>query len=1594
MGALALYFIYLIQITEMNITPENDRNLSALTVRLRNQNSPVGSGVIYFSEYLKDKIYILTAAHCLYEDLDGFDKPLKQITVDFFNSESNSYVEVLHQIDYSLVIPKKETDVAVLIFSRKDIPINFDAITKPQAIKERQSVTTFVTKGYPQATKGQELVCVYPTWLQDQPNVYRFQLNLSEDYTAWSTQGFSGSGIFLISNNKIYLYGIFTRFRAEGKGKVIYCQFVDSINKILIENYKTPIPFTFWAEHGLSQEFFERQITTAIKNLGPRFNESLNFRLPIAKRFNDIAKDSLFRKRVESIFDKWLLSKKNYYLKDGNPVYNAVNPSLSSLQATVTNWITNIDWVPEQIIDVNPIISKLNILTKTLDSKLDEVYKLQSEARRKETDKETQLYSYRQPYEDEIRYLRDVLAANNTLYSSLEEANIHLSNYPYLIISGDAGCGKSHLLGDIANERIKNSQSTVLLLGQLFKNDRNVWSNILDQLSLSCNKDDFLKSLNSIGKQQGTRVLVMIDALNEGAGKELWQPELSGFINEFMAYPYIGLVTTVRTTYLKAVVPDMVKSDEKITKITHEGFKGNEYAALKLFCNHYGLNQPLFPILAPEFTNPLFLQVICQGVKASGNKNFPQGFQGLSSIFHFYLKAISQKLISKRDEYELKPKIAEEALHILAQACFNQEDTRVLSLSEAVSLFENEFPSNKNLLSDLIHENVFTQNLQTDYRTQQERDVIYFAYERFGDFFIAEQLLSKYKSSNIKEAFSKGNELGELMSDSYWRNVGIVDVLSVLLPEKFNLEIFEVYEWVFDEPYEKNGGLDNRINWFLMDSLKWRAVKSIDDKKIIKWIQGDNFNLSYDEFLLKVVELSTIADHPFNSDTLFRFFKNKKLPERDSVLQQHLYYYSGNDDNDNGYPFLRLIEWSWQHGISATLDTETARLAGQTLTWILSSTVLSLRDKTTKALVNLLEEQPVALVKIITKFKTIDDIYILERLYAIAYGCILRTTKESSIKLIAQTVYNNIFKKGNPPAHLLLRDYARNIIEYAHYRKVKLNADIKLVRPPYKSMMPSRFPSDKSMAKYKMDHTKADYRQNNGEAFNQIHSSVMVGDFGRYTVDSAIGHFNPVSFTFEKKYRDFLRQIKNKQTKGALKLFVSAYEWVNASEDTKRSYEVTLGKEAFEKLLKRFSKWSLDAHKRIAADFNTTQLKFFKNQIIPHLDSIERTKDRQTNFFDNSFVKKWIVERTFKLGYDPIIHGRYDTNVTRFNDRSENKIERIGKKYQWIAFYEIMAILTDNYKLRERYSSKTEVHDYTGPWQFLVRDIDPVFVTKVPLIDQEEDEKDKQLINTWYFDYINNYWKEPTATWIKNRKDLPDPNKIIERSDEKNEEWLYLSLSHTWKAPKMIGKGAYDYPRKSVWYLLQASLVKKRDKAKIIKWLNSKNFRGRWLPETLSADSNLFSRENFWSPIAKERNEKRSQWENVEHTLYKIIVATVEGAGSISDDKSGAHFAYDMPCLEIFDGMKLRYHSVDGEFLNSKGDLVISAVNPAGLLIKKREFLKFLKQKNYDVIWTLLGEKQSYGGHLHKEENRISTICGVYAYERSQLIGKLRLIQD
>jgi hypothetical protein len=85
----------------------------------------IGSGVLYYEEYLGGRLYALTAAHNLYEDGDLFGVLRKSIYVEVYSYTHQCYepITIRNLSDSVACSPKKNADFAIMVKSEQAHPL-------------------------------------------------------------------------------------------------------------------------------------------------------------------------------------------------------------------------------------------------------------------------------------------------------------------------------------------------------------------------------------------------------------------------------------------------------------------------------------------------------------------------------------------------------------------------------------------------------------------------------------------------------------------------------------------------------------------------------------------------------------------------------------------------------------------------------------------------------------------------------------------------------------------------------------------------------------------------------------------------------------------------------------------------------------------------------------------------------------------------------------------------------------------------------------------------------------------------------------------------------------------------------------------------------------------------------------------------------------------------------------------------------------------------------------------------------------------------------------------------------------------------------
>ena len=90
---------------------------------------------------------------------------------------------------------------------------------------------------------------------------------------------------------------------------------------------------------------------------------------------------------------------------------------------------------------------------------------------------------------------------------------------------------------------------------------------------------------------------------------------------------------------------------------------------------------------------------------------------------------------------------------------------------------------------------------------------------------------------------------------------------------------------------------------------------------------------------------------------------------------------------------------------------------------------------------------------LLEKFKNVNDPYIIQRLYGVVFGACCKRTDGRGFQALAEHVYREVFDQEKVYPDILLRDYARLIIELFLYENPKYIGEIvrEKIVPPYSS---------------------------------------------------------------------------------------------------------------------------------------------------------------------------------------------------------------------------------------------------------------------------------------------------------------------------------------------------------------------------------------------------------------------------------------------------------------------------------------------------------------------------------------------------------------
>lgn len=321
----------------------------------------------------------------------------------------------------------------------------------------------------------------------------------------------------------------------------------------------------------------------------------------------------------------------------------------------------------------------------------------------------------------------------------------------------------------------------------------------------------------------------------------------------------------------------------------------------------------------------------------------------------------------------------------------------------------------------------------------------------------------------------------------------------------------------------------------------------------------------------------------------------------------------------------------------------------------------------------------------------------------------------------------------------------------------------------------------------------------------------------------------------------------------------------------------------------------------------------------------------------------------------------YDEKVP-YQTRMHNTVERIGKKYQWLALGEIKAYLADTYQVNKNRWGTIKVADIPYPW------LDSETITYDPtlMLNGNINNEDKQLFNELHHQYTEG---EDEEAWLESKVNYPQPHFVIE--DKTHGEWVNIVGTQ---------REYSDANKRETYLFYNSCLVKEENKDAFEQWVNQHNY----YVQDHSGQYEFLWNEFPWADTYQQVKEIevdiretqgapcKFQW-----PFYSQLQEYLDGIEDDEDIKSTVY----MPCEGMFS--HFGWHTAErGVTRDETGEIVAIHRHIQGdsldTLVIKRELLdEYLQAKHLVMFYFMHGDKSVNHGGLHMD---IQRLCGCWRY--------------
>jgi hypothetical protein len=356
--------------------------------------------------------------------------------------------------------------------------------------------------------------------------------------------------------------------------------------------------------------------------------------------------------------------------------------------------------------------------------------------------------------------------------------------------------------------------------------------------------------------------------------------------------------------------------------------------------------------------------------------------------------------------------------------------------------------------------------------------------------------------------------------------------------------------------------------------------------------------------------------------------------------------------------------------------------------------------------------------------------------------------------------------------------------------------------------------------------------------------------------------------------------------------------------------------------------------------------------------------------FDLGLAGRFVAWNCFLLGWTSERFNEFDTGHYTSQDgriSRDGRTERIGKKYQWISWYTLLAFLSDNYRMRPDWGNEPRI--YNSPDQVGVDLHDPARWLRVVASIKKTELED-------------GFWRIPSSPswplpnfneirqWIDSAIfDLP-PNDVIVCVPDLPEDWgegnwIKLFSEHSWKSDFAPGQWALgNRYLADIWWQITPMLIHADDLPKLLNELECSKVQ-----KNLIVDGRIDLANDWHVPLTQWPTLKEPWDEGFRETVpgrwvtwLPVPLRPVVGECG-HPDRRDEHAPVCLPLPSLFQEWNLELDLHRGIVLHQGEPLFGLAgwiFQENALFARVEPLRNLLAASGYTLIWCMRGERRAF----------------------------------